>query len=403
MIKLNLDKNKKYLLACSFGPDSMALFHLLQENGYIFDCAIVNYHLRKESDFEVESLIRYASHFGVKVHVYNVEETINKNIEARCREIRYNFFKQLTDRFGYNATLVAQHQDDHIETYLLQKQRQNFPIFYGIKEKTIINGVQIIRPLLDYSKGQLLDICKQADVPFSIDQSNFDTKIKRNKIRHEIVSKYSQEERLKILAEIVDENRNLSVLLNSLNNEKLCEVDYILSLVSIKQSYALNLVLNNSGIQSNLSKANVGQCISVLKSDKPNGQFLIKTSVYLIKEYESFCFSSSKLSDVDYEFKLVNPGVLDTPYFYLDFSKDSKSRNVYESDYPLTIRHLKKDDIYIINGYKVSARRLLIDWKVPYRKRLIWPAILNKSRKVIYIPRYQKDFKPDSASNFYVK
>ena len=53
---LNLDHSKKYLLACSFGPDSMALFSLLLEYGFNFDVAHVNYHLRKESDAEENGL-----------------------------------------------------------------------------------------------------------------------------------------------------------------------------------------------------------------------------------------------------------------------------------------------------------------------------------------------------------
>ena len=57
MIEIDLDKSKKYLLACSSGPDSMALFYLLVKNGYDFACAIVNYHIRKESDEEVASLV----------------------------------------------------------------------------------------------------------------------------------------------------------------------------------------------------------------------------------------------------------------------------------------------------------------------------------------------------------
>ena len=49
---LNLDKNKKYLLACSYGPDSMALFSMLLEEGYRFEVAHVNYHFRNESNLE---------------------------------------------------------------------------------------------------------------------------------------------------------------------------------------------------------------------------------------------------------------------------------------------------------------------------------------------------------------
>lgn len=403
MTLLNLDKNHKYLLACSFGPDSMSLFHLLIKEGYDFDCAIVNYHLRKESDSEVESLIKYASKFNVKVYAFDVAEKIEKNVESKCREIRYKFFEDLTTKYGYFATLVAHNQDDHIETYLLQKERQNYPIFYGIKEKTTIMGVNIIRPLLTFSKQDLLDICVKNKVPFSIDQSNFDTKIKRNKIRHEVVAKLTAGERNKLLREIDRENKNIQSLLDSLIHNKLCEVDYILSLDRYTQSYDLNLYLKELDESLFLSSENVGQVISVLKSSKPNGQFPIKTGIYLIKEYETFTFSKAKLLDVEYEFNIDKPTRLESPYFYLDFTGDTSNRNVSLDDYPLIIRHVHKDDVIQVNGYKVQARRLLIDWKVPFRKRLIWPVIVNKNGKCIYIPRYQKDFKPNKETNFYVK
>ena len=403
MIKLNLDKNKRYLLACSFGPDSMALFHILRENGYDFECAIVNYHLRKESDLEVESLIKYATKFDIKVHALNVVEIIDKNIESRCREIRYRFFKELSDKFGFDSVLVAQHQDDHIETYILQKQRQNYPIFYGIAEKTTIFGVDVIRPLLSISKQELQDICLSNNVPFSIDQSNYDTKLKRNKIRHEIVSKMSLQERQNILNKIDDENNQLRAILNSINMEKLCEVDYILSLDDVRLSYALNFCVKSLDNSLFLSSNNVGQVKTALKSAKPNGQFLIKNRVYLIKEYDTFFFSVERFHDENYSYCVKSPSKLDTPYFYLDFTGDTKNRNVSQSDYPLIIRHLCKTDFIYINGYKADANRLMIDWKVPFRKRLIWPVIINKDGKCIYIPRYQKNFKPDSDTNFYVK
>ena len=403
MKSLNLNKTAKYLLACSFGPDSMSLFHLLKEEGIDFECAIVNYHLRKESDSEVESLIKYASQFNIKVHVFDVKELITKNIESRCREIRYGFFKELCDKYGFEATLVAHNQDDHIETYLLQKERQNYPIFYGINEKTMIHGVNIVRPLLDYTKQELQDICVKNNVPFSIDQSNFDTKIKRNKIRHEIVAKMSLSERRSILKEIDRENIKIRSVLDSIIHNKLCEVDYVLSLDRYTLSYALNLYVKEIDNSLFLSKNDVGQVIDIIKSSKSNGQFPVKKGLYLIKEYENYYFSNHKLEEVEFEYKVESPSKLDTPYFYLNFTSDTKNRNVSLDDYPLIIRHVHKNDFVFINGYKAEARRLLIDWKVPFRKRLIWPAIFNKNGKCIYIPRYQKAFVPDSSTNFYVK
>ena len=403
MIQLNLDKNNRYLFACSFGPDSMALFHLLQSQGYHFDCAIVNYHLRNESDLEVEGLLKYASSFGIKVHVLDVKERPLKNIEATCRKIRYQFFKVLTDKNGYVATLVAHHQDDLIETYLLQKDRQNCPIYYGINEKTVINGVTIIRPLLSCSKKDLLNICEENNVPFSVDKTNFDLSIKRNKFRHQIVSKMSPKKRTNILKEINEKNKELDSLKNLLDRTDLNDIYSILCFSEIEIKYALNRLLVSSGIKASLSNKNVGQVISILKSKKPNGEFLIKSWLWLVKEYGYFEFSTKKFDAQNYSYNLAKPGVLDTDYFYLDFTKNSLDRNVSIYDYPITIRNIQKNDKIVIKGYITEARRLLIDWKVPYRLRLIWPVIINKDNKCIYIPRYQKDFVPQKGCNFYVK
>lgn len=403
MIKLNLDKKLNYLLACSYGPDSMSLFCLLKSQGYSFDCAIVNYHLRKESDEEVKNLIKYADKNHVKVHTLDAKNVPTKNIESKCREIRYQYFKELSDAYGFEGVLVAHHQDDLIETFLLQKQRQNCPIYFGIAENTVINGVNIIRPLLAYSKSELLEICKVNNVPYSVDKTNFDTAIKRNKIRHEIVSKMTQDDRDEIINEINDKNHQLETMFKDFEMLDLTNVQVILSMDSLKQRYALNKLLSNCGILTNLSKENVGQVVSNLKSKKPNIFVKIKKGVFLVKEYDKFYFSNTIKQSCSYSYTLVAPSKLDTPYFYLDFSKDSSNRNVSLSDYPITVRNVRPSDIYKINEYEVKARRLLIDWKVPQSLRESWTVIINKDNKVIYIPRYRKTFKPDSNCNFYVK
>lgn len=403
MIKLNLDKSHKYLLACSFGPDSMALFHLLAKNRYDFACAIVNYHLRDESDSEVANLINYASKYNIEVHVLDVKEKYTKNIEATCREIRYKYFKDLCKQFGYFATLVAHHQDDLIETYLMQKERQNSPIYYGISENTVIYGVNIIRPLLAFRKQELLDLCNENNVPYSIDESNFDTSILRNQIRHNVVSKMLIKDRIQILEEIKIENAKLSQLLSSIDINKLCEVNYILSLDYKSQCYALNMYVKSINNCFSLSKKNVGQIIKILKSSKPNGQFVIFKGLYLFKEYDFFEFGVNKAEPVQFKYTILCPCIMDTPYFYLNFKQDTSSRNINFDDYPLTIRNIENSDYLIINGYKAKASRLVIDWKIPFRKRMIWPVILNNQGECIYIPRYRKDFKLSSEDTFYVK
>ena len=93
--KLNLEKENKYLLACSFGPDSMALFNMLYEQKYNFIVAHVNYHLRNESDDEERQLKRYCDDKNIQLFIFNNEEKILKNIEGKCRDIRYSFFERI--------------------------------------------------------------------------------------------------------------------------------------------------------------------------------------------------------------------------------------------------------------------------------------------------------------------
>lgn len=403
MIHLNLDKEKRYLLACSFGPDSMALFHLLVLNKYNFACAIVNYHLRDESDSEVINLKKYAAKYNIEVYSFDVKEKITKNVEATCREIRYNFFKEVCVLFHFDALLVAHHQDDLIETYLMQKERQNNPIFFGISKETKIYGVTVIRPMITFKKSDLLKICEENDVPYSIDKTNFDISIMRNRIRHNVVSKMLDREREEIIKEINSENEKLSQMFSNLNINKLCEVNYVLSLDFTTQCYALNYLVKNINPTFSLSKKNVGQIIKILRSNKPNGQFVIYKGLYLFKEYDLFEFGVNKVEQIEFKYTVLCPCILSTPYFYLNFKQDTSDRNVDFDDYPLTIRNVKKKDFIMINGYKAEAQRLLIDWKVPFRKRMYWPVILNKNGEVIYIPRYRKDFQMSEKLSFYVK
>lgn len=403
MNKLNLDKNLKYLLACSYGPDSMALFNMLVKEGFNFDAAIVNYHLRKESDSEVKGLLDYASKNGVKVYVHDNKNPLNNNIESRCREIRYNFFKSLFDINGYGALLVAHNQDDHLETYLLQKNRQINPIFFGINEKTTIKGMPVIRPLLSISKAELLQYCKDNNVPYAIDKSNFDTSILRNKIRHEVIGKMSVKERNDLLREIDKKNLELSQLINKIDLSKLNEINYLLSLDKKSLCYVVNMLVTSVNTSLSVSKENVGEIRKVLLSKKPNVVTKIKRGLYLIKEYERVSFSKSEPKASTYSYLLKRPTKLDTPYFQLNFLLDASNRNVHLEDYPLIIRNIKNRDYTYINGYKVEVRRLFIDWKMPISLRLKWPVIVNNEGKIIYVPRYQKEFQIDKNCNFFVK
>ena len=399
----DLEKTRKYLLACSFGPDSMALFDLLEQNYISFEVAHVNYHLRKEADLETRGLIKYCKKHNKILHILDVREDITKNIEERCREIRYQYFKSIYDNGTYDALLIAHNEDDLLETYIMQNKRGNCPKIFGIAPKTRIFGMRVIRPVLDYTKKDLLEHCKKNHVPYRIDKTNLEITFLRNKIRHEIVSKMSRSDRDKMLEEIKERNEKLEALLNNIDKEKLSDKNYLLSLDNLTYKYAINMLAETVKEKAEISSSQASEILKIMKSNKPNITAHIHDNLYFVKEYDAVKFEYDHPEYQSYFYILKEPGKLDTPVFYLDFSKDASNRNVKEEDYPLIIRNAKEDDEIMINGYKATVRRLFIDWKMPKSARGFWPIILNKFNKVIYLPRYQKDFVVDEKSNFYVK
>ena len=399
---LNLDKNKNYLLACSFGPDSMALFSMLLEEGFSFSVALVNYHLRKESNDEMNDLIEYAKSKNITYHIKDVNYKIGtSNIEAECRKIRYEFFAQLVGEYHYDAVLVAHHQDDLIETYLMQKSRKNLVNFYGIKEKIDINGVTVIRPLLNVTKEYLLDYCHQNNIPYAIDSSNLEDRFLRNKIRHKIVSKMSEKERMRTIKNIASDNKTLSALFKKLEDLDIADVGVLKKLSDVELTYALNMLAKMKDETLTISFKQCKNIKPILFESSGNVDIPIKKGFYLRKSYDRVEIITKER--VDYSIVIEKPCIFECDYFYLNFLGNTTNRNVTRSDYPLTIRNYHSGDKYMIKNYVVSVRRLFIDWKVPLSLRERWPIILNKDNKIIYIPHYQKGYKPSDKDNFYVK
>ncbi|MCQ2814879.1 MAG: tRNA lysidine(34) synthetase TilS [Bacilli bacterium] len=399
---LNLSKNKKYLLACSFGPDSMALFKMLLMENIEFEVAHVNYHLREEAISETEGLKKYCDENKIKLHILNVVDiNKNKNVEEQCRIKRYDFFASLNKNNNFFGVLVAHQQDDLIETYLMQKQRHNLVKHFGLKKQTTIKGTKIIRPLLGFTKSELKDFCDTNHVPYGIDSSNLTDHYLRNRIRHNIVEKLSENEKKAILQEIKQanqKNKEIYAKVAQISNkiDELCNLPD--KIFSIYLNYIIETKIENYHIS--LSRSN--SIKEALKSSNPNLKFPLKNGYYFVKEYDTLSIKKL-LQKNDFTYVVVAPCILDTEYFFLDFTKTSENRNVFDDSYPLTIRNAKPSDVICIKDYKSSVRRLFIDWKMPTELRKRWPVICDKAGKIIYIPRYKKEFVVSPEINFFVK
>ncbi|GHT49755.1 tRNA(Ile)-lysidine synthase [Bacteroidia bacterium] len=176
----------KIIVGVSGGADSVALLYILQRLGYNVVAAHCNFHLRgDEADGDEQLAQQLATDWNIPYHkadfdTCQIATQRGISIEMAARELRYTWFEELRQRLDAEAIAVAHHEDDNIETVLLNLIRGT-----GIKGLTGIAPKvgHIIRPLLGVSKAEILQFCEEKSLPYRTDSSNLQDTFARNKIR----------------------------------------------------------------------------------------------------------------------------------------------------------------------------------------------------------------------------
>ncbi|AHI53424.1 tRNA(Ile)-lysidine synthase [Spiroplasma sabaudiense Ar-1343] len=185
-----LDWKSRYLVAVSGGPDSIFLLTRIvahekfkSEN---FVICHVNYNYRSDSIKDQKIVEQLCHKYNLRLEVMNLQKdykNLKENFEDFARNVRYNFFIDCAQKFNIWNLLVAHNLNDVIETYLLQKIRNNIVETYGIAKISHYQNLKIIRPLLEKTKSSILKTLDSENIAYAIDSTNFDEKFLRNKIR----------------------------------------------------------------------------------------------------------------------------------------------------------------------------------------------------------------------------
>lgn len=233
-LKLN---HKKVFVAISGGVDSVVLTHLLLEQNIKPILLHCNFNLRglnSELDETFVKTLGEQHQLDVFTKTFDTKtfcKTQNLTIQEGARKLRYDWFATfLKDEHAILCT--AHHLDDQIETFLINLLRGT-----GLKGLTGIpsNTRQIIRPLLSFSKSEILDFAQKNRLAFREDESNATDNYLRNRLRHHLIPDLE--------AETVNFKGKMNQLLGELN-----EIDQYLD----KQVLDLKLkVENNKSIDLN--------------------------------------------------------------------------------------------------------------------------------------------------------
>ena len=180
---LKLLRNSKNLLAFSAGVDSTALFFILKEFNIKFDITIVNYGLREAAKEEIKYAKELAKKFNKQIYISDAPKFHN-NFEANAREFRYNFFKKIITQNQYNNLITAHQLNDKIEWFLMRFSKgAGINTLSSMQQIENRDSYNLIRPLLNYTKEELLEYLERNSIKYFIDSSNFNKKYERNKFR----------------------------------------------------------------------------------------------------------------------------------------------------------------------------------------------------------------------------
>lgn len=240
------NKNQKYVLAISGGPDSMFLLDNMRQLGYNLVVAHVNYKKREDSDFDEKIVRNYCQKYSLNFESKLVEKNEYSpkiNFQAQARRIRYDFFQELATKHQTEYIVVAHHYDDNLETYLLQKQRKSLVDYWGLPTKIKLGEFWIIRPLLTLDKSYIYQYLSEKKIAYANDVTNQLAIYQRNIIRQKL-SDLSEEEKEKLRKEIDKKNQELKEVKKEVRDvtKKLIVSRYIFRLCD-KNEYSLEVCL----------------------------------------------------------------------------------------------------------------------------------------------------------------
>lgn len=186
-------------LAYSGGLDSSLLLHLLaghaQRNGRRLFAFHVHHGLSPHADDWLAHCAQQATALGVRFDAARVvlPDLAEHGVEQAARLARYQALSALCRRHQVSLLLTAHHQDDQAETVLLQLFRgAGLPGLSGMADAADIHpllgdALALGRPLLGCRRSELASAAAQLGVAFIDDESNADTRYRRNAIRQLIL------------------------------------------------------------------------------------------------------------------------------------------------------------------------------------------------------------------------
>ncbi len=193
-----IESGSHLLMAVSGGADSVALLHVFSRLAESFNFRLtvchVNHGLRgADSDRDAAFVEQLAGDLGMPVvvgrrDVGSAAKAAGVSIEMAARDARLGFFREQLESLDAVAVVTAHHADDQAETVLLRLLRgTGIDGLGGMRVRSEVDGVTLLRPLLQVTREQVLNYLDSQGLSWCEDDSNRDTDMLRNRVRHDLL------------------------------------------------------------------------------------------------------------------------------------------------------------------------------------------------------------------------
>ena len=392
--KYDLNKSDLvYLVAFSGGFDSMCLLHALKKSCKNKIVAIhLNHKWRgEESDLEEQNCKDFCEDLKVEFYSENLSKDIAKT-ETAAREARYKFFERCAKKFGSKIIFTAHNKNDNTET-----------LIYRICTGTGIAGLQGItkqrdiyyRPLLEITREEIENYCKENSLNPNNDSSNADTKYKRNYIRAKVIpalEKVNQtiSDSINSLSEIAREETEiieeyLKILTDKITESGKIKTKKFLKLSdNVQKRLIYNLFIQNNLDYDRKKILNIFEFIKENSSSKSGKTCSLTDNLWIFVSEENI--------------EIITGEKFLTPYFHI--TKEGKYENngyIFEIEkFEKEVRKFPKDSDCL--AY-VNLKNFPLDFEVRTRQDgdIIQPFGLNGTQKLKKylnekkIPNHEKD------------
>lgn len=184
---VRFERGARVCVACSGGPDSVALASLLdrlaRDDEYDVVLAHVNHGVRASSDQDECVVLSAGARLGRAVLI--ARPRVARDDEATLRDARYAALAQLARQAGARTVATAHTAEDQTETVLLALFRgTGLAGLAGMPpRRPLAEGIELVRPLLRVTHAQLATELRRSGLPYAIDPTNAQARYRRNALR----------------------------------------------------------------------------------------------------------------------------------------------------------------------------------------------------------------------------